>query len=406
MFIFRLPDIGEGVAEGEVVKWNVSEGDTIEVDQEMVEIMTDKVTVQIPSPVKGKVQSIEVKEGSVAKVGDVLLKIDDGKSGETGNIEAPQETEETMGTEKVEVKPKEHVSEKKILATPAIRKLAKDLGVNLELVTPSGPGGRVLPEDVRNFKPETAKEKAKEPAEAKREKTPQKQKVPETTVSGETILEPSGLRRIIFEKMSKSKQIMPHFTIMEVVDMTKVIEVRDDLRSQEVTIGFTPFFVKAAAKVLQEFPKFNAVYDEANRRYLLKKNFNVGFAIDTKSGLTVAVAKNADKKSIKALAEEISDLAERARNNELKLAEVQDSTFTVSNVGSIGGILSTPIINYPEVAILGVHRTLDDILTKEKNRMMISLSCDHRLIDGADAARFISKLKQVLEKPSILLVEN
>lgn len=404
MFIFRLPDIGEGVAEGEVVKWNVAEGDTIESDQEMVEIMTDKVTVQIPSPVKGKVASIVVKEGSVAKVGDVLIEIDDGKQEESSNIgavsEGPAETAPQVSAQSARTEPR---SDRKILATPAIRKLAKDLNVDLEQVTPSGPGGRILPEDVRNFgKSKPSPKKEKEPESVHPDK---KERAPPASPEDE-VLEPKGLRRIIFDKMSKAKQIMPHFTIMEVVDISKVIEVRDDLRSQNVTIGFTPFFVKASAMVLKEFPRFNAVYDEANKRYILKKNYNIGFAVDTKSGLTVAVVKKADGKSIKFLAEEISDLAERARNNELKLAEVQDSTFTVSNVGSIGGILSTPIINYPEVAILGVHKPLDDAIAGGKNKMMISLSCDHRIIDGADAARFIVRLKEVLEKPSILLVDS
>lgn len=404
MFIFRLPDIGEGVAEGEVVKWNVAEGDTIESDQEMVEIMTDKVTVQIPSPVKGKVASIVVKEGSVAKVGDVLIEIDDGKQEESSNIgavsEGPAETAPQPSAQSARTEPR---SDRKILATPAIRKLAKDLNVDLEQVTPSGPGGRILPEDVRNFgKSKPSPKKEKEPESVHPDK---KERAPPASPEDE-VLEPKGLRRIIFDKMSKAKQIMPHFTIMEVVDISKVIEVRDDLRSQNVTIGFTPFFVKASAMVLKEFPRFNAVYDEANKRYILKKNYNIGFAVDTKSGLTVAVVKKADGKSIKFLAEEISDLAERARNNELKLAEVQDSTFTVSNVGSIGGILSTPIINYPEVAILGVHKPLDDAIAGGKNKMMISLSCDHRIIDGADAARFIVRLKEVLEKPSILLVDS
>ncbi len=400
MFIFKLPDIGEGVAEGEIVKWNVKEGDEIGADQEMVEVMTDKVTVQIPSPVKGKVAEIIVKEGSVAKVGEVLIRIDDGKSGESTNFEGgPEEEAVEEAPKKAAEERAEPRGEKKILATPAIRKLARDLGVDLELVTPSGPGGRILPEDVRNFtkkKPEAAKQAAKP---AVTEKAAQVSK-------GDEILEPKGLRRIIFEKMAKSKQIMPHFTIMETVDISKVIEVRDDLRSQKVSIGFTPFFVKAASRVLKEFPKFNAIYDEANRRYILKKNYNIGFAVDTKEGLTVAVVKNAEAKSIKALAQEISDLAERARKNELKLSEVQDSTFTVSNVGSIGGITSTPIINYPEVAILGVHRPLDSAIAKGGHLMMISLSCDHRIIDGADAARFIVKLKEALEKPSILLVDS
>lgn len=416
MFRFRLPDIGEGVAEGEIVKWNVSPGARIEQDQEMVEVMTDKVTVKIPSPVSGIVKEILVPEGMVAKVGDVLLAIDDGRTEDSSNldIKGQAEPQKEKGDEPAR-EPRTIVSQTKVLATPAVRKLAKDLGVDIEKVKPTGPGGRVLAEDVRNFSKSSGAVVEKhetQPSIRTEETKPSDEKL---QVQEEKILKPhehdeimemKGLRRIIFEKMTKSKAIIPHFTVMEIVDLGKVIELRDDLRSQGFTVGYTPFFVKAASKVLREFPKFNAHYDEARKAYIIRKQCNIGVAVDTPAGLTVAVVRDADMKSLNSIAEEINRLAEKARKNELKLSEVQDSTFTVSNVGSIGGVLSNPIINYPEVAILGVHRLLDDGIFSEKKSMFVSLSCDHRLIDGADAARFIRKIKEMLEKPSILLIER
>lgn len=413
MFSFRLPDIGEGVAEGEIVKWNVAPGSKVEQDQDMVEVMTDKVTVKIPSPVAGTVKDILVPEGKVAKVGDILVTIDDGKGQDSTNLEVHEETQVSgKSPEDAPKEPRTIVSQTKVLATPAVRKLAKDLGVDIEKVKPTGPGGRVLADDVRNAaKSGNVVQEAPPQIRKDEEKVPEEKPHPEaekTLVPHEhdEILEMKGLRRIIFEKMTKSKAIIPHFTVMEIVDLGKVIELRDDLRSQGFTVGYTPFFVKAASKVLREFPKFNAHYDEARKAYILRKQCNIGVAVDTPAGLTVAVVKDADLKSLNSIAEEINRLAEKARKNELKLSEVQDSTFTVSNVGSIGGVLSNPIINYPEVAILGVHRLLDDGIFSEKKSMFVSLSCDHRLIDGADAARFIRKIKEMLEKPSILLIER
>ncbi len=392
MFLFRLPDIGEGITEGEIVSWKVKIGQEIKEGEDLVEVMTDKVTVQIPSPVSGKVKEILVHEGTVAKVRDVLIKIDDGQEEERTNLEGEREVSAAAPSSPVQgmdTKPPSQSevksSQSRILATPAVRKLAAELGVPLEKVTPTGPGGRVLPTDVRRYLASQGEG--------------QKLEVPQQKITEEEILEPKGLRRIIFEKMSRSKSVMPHFTIFEILDISNMLKIRKDLASRGSDIGFTPFFLKVASAVLKEFPKFNAIYDEKGSRYLLKKYYNLGFAVDTSAGLTVAVVKDVDQKDIVTLSAEVADLAERARRNQLKLPEVQNSTFTVSNVGSIGGILSTPIINYPEVAILAVHRVPgQDFPGLGKNRMLISMSCDHRIIDGADAARFITRFKELFEK--------
>ncbi|MCL4329436.1 MAG: 2-oxo acid dehydrogenase subunit E2 [Candidatus Thermoplasmatota archaeon] len=407
MFEFKLPDIGEGVAEGEIVKWLIKEGDTISADQEMVEVMTDKVTVRIPSPVAGKVKTLFFPEGKVIRVGESLVLIDDGKAETSTNISTTaaqsseavtQEPSAPAGT-----KPAEHPPAGRIIASPAIRKAARDMGIDLEQVKPSGEGGRILMEDLENFK-KAGVSKEKEVARTTSEPPKEAPKEASTPLKpGDTLLEPRGLRRLIFEKMTKSKAIMPHFTIIEKVNMSNLRETREELKSRDASITFTPLFVKTVVVALKDFPKFNAVYNEQSKNYTVKKYYNVGIAVDTPDGLTVAVVREADKKSVFVLSKEISELASKARENKLSLAEVQDSTFTISNVGTIGGVMSTPIINYPEVAILALHRM--EINGKDAE-MHISLSCDHRLIDGADAARFISRVKELMEKPSLIFVQD
>lgn len=407
MFNFKLPDIGEGVAEGEIVKWMVKEGEKIDNDQEMVEVMTDKVTVKIPSPVSGSVSKIHFPEGKVVQVGQVLISIDDGKEHpeqETAPPPAPvaPPPREFRVDEAREI---EHRSISRVLASPAIRKLARDLGVDLTIVRGTGPNGRVMEEDVKRIARNKSSAAAIEatPVVVEIPKVEPPRPPPEKQEEGE-VLEPKGLRRLIFEKMTKSKQIMPHFTIMESFDMTEVQRIRDEFKSQGANLGFTALFVRAVSLVLKDFPKFNSHYNEVGKNYILKKDYNIGVAVDTPDGLTVVVVKEADKKNLKTLGEEISALADKARKGTLSLTDVQNSNFTISNVASIAGIASTPIINYPEVAILGVHR-MEKVAKPEGaffDRMYVTMSCDHRIIDGADAARFIAKLKEYIEKPAVL----
>nr|3RQC_A Chain A, Probable lipoamide acyltransferase [Thermoplasma acidophilum DSM 1728]3RQC_B Chain B, Probable lipoamide acyltransferase [Thermoplasma acidophilum DSM 1728]3RQC_C Chain C, Probable lipoamide acyltransferase [Thermoplasma acidophilum DSM 1728]3RQC_D Chain D, Probable lipoamide acyltransferase [Thermoplasma acidophilum DSM 1728]3RQC_E Chain E, Probable lipoamide acyltransferase [Thermoplasma acidophilum DSM 1728]3RQC_F Chain F, Probable lipoamide acyltransferase [Thermoplasma acidoph len=218
----------------------------------------------------------------------------------------------------------------------------------------------------------------------------------------EEILEMHGLRRIIFDKMTKAKQIMPHFTVMEEVDVTSMVSILDSAKARNRKVTVTGFLARIVPSILKQYPYLNAIYDETRRVYILKKYYNIGIAVDTPDGLNVFVIKDADRKSMVEISAEISDKASRARENKLQLDEVQDSTFTITNVGTIGGIMSTPIINYPEVAILGVHRILE---REGRKYMYLSLSCDHRLIDGAVATRFIVDLKKVIEDPNAIIYE-
>ena len=376
---FKLPDIGEGVQEGEIVKWNVKQGDTVHKDDIIVEIMTDKVTVQIPSPFEGQVTKIYYKEGEIAKVGSSLLDI--GEASAVGQKEQVQ----AMSKEKAAPTVQDSGEGTSVLAPPAVRKLAREKGVDLSKVKGSGPSGRITAKDVESFASQP--EGNTSPAVSK-------------PVVERRVMELKGLRRLISEKMTKSKRNIPHYAVAEEVMMQELLDFKEKLKIQGINLSFTPFFVKACVAALKEFPYLNARSQEDGSFELLDY-YNIGIAVDTPEGLTVVVVKGADKKTLTEISSEIEDLAKRAREGKLKLDEVKDSTFTVTNVGSIGGIFSTPIINYPEVAILGVHRIMDG---QQGKSMFITLSADHRLIDGAMAARFITRVKRYLEAPATLLV--
>ena len=406
MFEFKLPDIGEGVSEGEIVKWHVKAGESIEVDQEMVEVMTDKVTVQIPSPVRGTVRSILFQEGQVVQVGSVLIEIEtEGGEPEPQKEQLPHEVK--VESVPVQEEPPRGVVKTLtglVLASPAVRRIAREKGIDMTRIRGTGDHGRVTLEDLENYRPVEEKPvSVAEPAPEVKVSTPPVHTAVQS--AGDEILEPRGLRRLIFEKMTKSKQIIPHFTVVEEVDLTRIGQSITALSKIDAKVTFTAFFIKASAAALKEYPYLNAIYNEDAKNYTLRKVYNIGVAVDTPDGLTVPVLMNVDQKSITQVAEELSDLASRARKGQLKLNEVQNATFTVSNVGTIGGIISTPIINFPEVAILGVHRIMKSGEgSSERLKTNLSLSCDHRLIDGAMGTRFLVRLKEFLENPEILLL--
>ena len=401
---FKLPDIGEGVHEGEVVKWFVKEGDAVKENDPIVEVMTDKVTVQIPSPVTGKILQLRAKEGEVVKVGNTLVVF-----GEVGEI-APPRPETTRPASAppppvMTVAPPAPGPSGEVLAAPAVRRLAKELNVNLAAVRGSGPQGRLTEDDVRKAAQGPSRVAAAVAVPA----------APIAPTAGEQRIPIHGLRKRIFEKMAKSNATAAHFTYVEEVDMTQLVHLRDHLKPtaerKGVKLTFLPFFVKAVLAALVEFPTLNSSVDDERGEIVVKRYYNIGIATATDEGLTVTVVHEADKKSLWDLAKEIDRLAAAARDKKLSLQDVQGSTFTITSLGKEGGILATPIINWPEVAILGVHRIEKRPVVRDDQiaiREMMYLSCsfDHRVIDGHVGAAFVQSVRNYLEHPATIFVDT
>jgi pyruvate dehydrogenase E2 component (dihydrolipoamide acetyltransferase) len=405
----RLPDIGEGIAEGEVVKWLVKEGAEVEANQPLVEIMTDKVNVEIPSPKKGTILKLMAKEGQVVKVGQVLLAI--GEKGEQKST--PPTFQSPTAAPRAQAPPKEDsvplppsiktlAKPHEILATPATRKLARDLGVDLSLVQATGPAGRIIDEDVQRFK------------QLGKTATPVGLQVTGPRGVEERIAF-RGIRRKVAEHMVKSKEATAQVTHVDEIDMTEIVQLREKAKASAekrgVKLTYLPFIIKSLIPALKQYPYLNATLDEENAEIVLKKYYNIGIATDTENGLVVPVIKDAEHKSITQLASELGSLGEKARTGQLALDEIQGGTFTITNVGGIGGVFATPIINYPEVAILGVHKITKRPVVKDgqiviRDMTYLSLSFDHRVLDGAMAARFVTTIKQYLEDPKLLLLET
>ena len=407
---FKLPDIGEGVHEGEIVKWFVKEGQPIKENDLMVEVMTDKVTVQIPSPVTGKVLQIRAKDGEVVKVGQTIIVL--GEEGETApapSVEAaprpsahvppppaPRATPSPPPPTAAPVGP--------ALATPAVRKLAREVGVNIDLIRGTGPGGRVTEEDVRA---------ASRGAPAIKPAVAVPELAPTQPAGAEERIPIHGLRRRIAEKMAKSNATAAHFTYIEEVDMTQLVHLRDRLKEageqKGVKLTYLPFVVMALVAALREHPTLNASVDDAKQEIVVKRYYNIGIATATDEGLTVTVVHEADKRDIWALAKEIDRLTVAAREKKLTLQDTQGSTFTITSLGKTGGIVATPIINWPEVAIIGIHKIEKRPVVRNEQvviRDMMYLSCsfDHRAIDGHIGAAFVQTLANYLEHPALLFV--
>lgn len=401
---FKFPDVGEGITEGEVVKWLVKEGDKVEEDQALVEVETDKAVVEIPSPYSGVVQKIHAKAGDIVKVGQTLVSIGEkaGKKGKkeyygvVGELEVAEEEEEAEPSPELEPKPKAKAEAKpKVLATPAVRKLAKELGVDLTRIKGTGKDGRITEENLRG-----AKEKPAVKVTKKYDLYGYIERVPLR-----------GIRRATAKKMEQANAI-PHVTHMDEVDVTKLVEVREKVKEEVEHLGvkltYLPFIIKAVIEGLKAHPYVNATLGE--EEIILRKYYNIGVAVDIEDGLIVPVIKGADKKSMRDIAKEVVKLAGLARERKLDLGDLQGGTFTITNIGVIGGTHATPIINPPEVAILGVGKIMDKPRVvkgriEARKILPLSLSFDHRVIDGAEAARFMNEVIMHLEDPELLLVE-
>ncbi len=424
-FDFLFPDIGEGLDEGIIMKWLVSEGDIIKEGDSVAEVETDKVTAEIPSPRSGKVGKLIYKEGDTVNVGQVLITIEvEGEEGDQPAESVEVVEEETAGvvgeviassevippsTEEVVVS-SGPTKDKKVLATPVARKMAKDLGVDISSVVGTGPNGRVMKEDIQN-----SKAQASIPA-GKVEAIKAPESIPPTLVIPQEIEERiplTKIRKTISERMTQSRFTIPHTTAMDEIDISKLDDFRkrykDLLIEEDVKLTYLPFIIKATIVALKKFPEFNSTLDEASEELILKYFYNIGIATDTDRGLMVPVVKDADKLSIVELSKAIEEVSSRAKENKSSIQELRGGTFTITNYGSIGGHFGIPIINYPESAILGLGRAVKKPIVKDDEIVIarvlpVSLSYDHRTIDGASGSRFINILKELLSDPDMLLL--
>jgi len=399
---FKFPDLGEGLSEAELIKLHVKIGDKVKEGDTLMEVQTAKANVEIPSPVAGTILEIKFKEGDTIHVGDVVLIID--TSGEqTLQLNKPIEAKEAAQPRQEAIPVA--APQSRVRAMPAARRLARELGVDLSSIKGTGPGGIVTASDVRRAAPrETKSSGGGEAAIAA--------KLPLGS-EGEERIPVKGVRKTIADKMSKSKRQIPHAYHMDEVDVTEIARMREELKEEltDVKVTFLHFVMKAVATALREYPLLNASFDEERNEIIVKHFINLGIAVDAPQGLVVVVIRDADKKSIVELARESARLAEKARSGKLELSDVTGSTFSISNIGAIGGIGGLSIINSPEGAILAIGRAVkrpvvagnDEIMIRQI--MMATLSFDHRITDGAYAARFMNKVKELLEKPYLLLVQ-
>jgi pyruvate dehydrogenase E2 component (dihydrolipoamide acetyltransferase) len=387
--------VGEGIAEGEIVRWLVKQGDWIKEDQELVEVETDKAVLTLNSPYTGKIEKLHGNEGEIIKVGAVLTTVQD-----TEDV-APALQSENKGSGTVvgslgEEEELEIV--RPVLATPAVRALAKQMNLDLTRVSGTGPGGRITKEDVQGLA-----EKIAAPTGAGADTYGSIEKIPLR-----------GLRRTVAKRMAEASKRVAEVTIWEDADITKLEQLRAKERkraeAQGVKLTYLPFLIKASIAALKAHPYLNASLDEAAEEIVLKRYYNIGIAVDTSDGLIVFVVKEADQKNIVDLAREGSNLAEKARHRKIDLPELRGSTFTITNYGVVGASYGTPIINYPEVAILGLGKIEDRPVVRDgqiviRKIMPLSLAFDHRVIDGVEAGRFLGVVIQHLQDPALMLID-
>jgi pyruvate dehydrogenase E2 component (dihydrolipoamide acetyltransferase) len=427
IFEFKLPDIGEGIHEGEIVKWHIQSGDVVEEDQIIVDVQNDKAVVEIPSPVAGKVVDVKVSEGTVSVVGDVLVTFEVAGEGNVSNeaqaatTSAPAaQAAQPASTPAVASAPAPAPADKKVLATPSVRKFAREKGVAISQVNGTGKNSRVTKDDVLAFAaggataPAVVAESAASEATTTTTTTAA---VSSVVVEGARVEERvplKGIRKAIANAMVKSMYTAPHVTIMDEVDVTQLVALRKKAKplaeQKGVKLTYLPFIVKTLVAAARQFPVLNASIDDEKNEIVYKKYYNIGIATDTDNGLLVPVVADADRKSIWSIAAEIKDLAARGREGKLAVNEMKGSTITITNIGSAGGMFFTPVINHPEVAILGTGRISEKPVVKNgevtvASVMALSLSFDHRIIDGATAQHFINYMKQLLEDPQLLVME-
>jgi pyruvate dehydrogenase E2 component (dihydrolipoamide acetyltransferase) len=432
VFEFKFADVGEGVHEGEVLEWHVNEGDTVKVEQVLLEVSTEKLNTEITSPVNGTVVSILKGDGETIHVGDVLCTIEESGSGtqkatKSADPTPPAEDDPGLfkaspmkiGKRKREVKPETSeaplqqtgkIVTERPLAAPAIRRRAREAGIDLRYISGSGPAGRITQTDLdatieSGVTPVATGVKSYE----KRVYTP----------GGHDVVPLKGMRKTIAKSMRKSKDFAAHYSYFEEVNMEAIDKLRGPLKEVAteygVNVTYPAIIMKMLAPVLRKYPILNSkLVDEADEIHFMH-DINIGLSVDTPEGLIVPVVKNVDKKSVVEIAVEINELAQKARSGKLSLDDITGGTFTITSIGNIGGVMATPIIKHPEVAILGLMKATKRPIVVEKDgkdeivigkMMYLSLSLDHRVVDGAVGARFINDLIRYMENPGLLYLEN
>ncbi|MFC5700059.1 dihydrolipoamide acetyltransferase family protein [Cohnella faecalis] len=433
-FEYRFPELGEGLHEGEIVKMHIAPGQTVTDEDIIMEVQNDKAIVEVPCPVNGKVLEVLAKDGQVMHVGEVVAIIeaegeipDQGPAAEahgnaaTGGADTkgePAQAPAAAAQEAPAAAPAPAASNALVLATPSVRKLAREKGLNIAEVGGSGKNGRITKEDVLAYASGGApKAEAQAPAAEGATAAASTKPASVSVSSGAGVEERvpfKGIRKAIANAMVKSMYTAPHVTLMDEVDVTALVALRNRAKpvaeKKGVKLTYLPFIVKALVAACREFPALNATIDEAANEIVYKKYYNIGIAADTDNGLVVPVVSDADRKNVWTIANEIRELAGRARDGKLAPADMKGGTITITNIGSAGGMFFTPVINFPEVAILGTGRISEKAVVKNGEIviapvMALSLSFDHRIIDGATAQNFVNYIKQLLSDPELLVME-
>jgi len=410
----RLPDLGEGVTEGEIIKIKVAQGDRISMDQVLIEVMTDKASMEVPSSIEGVIKNIEIKEGDIVSVGASLFTVQ--TEGDTGNEEikpefSPEKSQAPQRLDNENTRSKKDLQspEGRFLASPATRKLALELELPLESIHGTGPKGEIKRVDLINYVKSYIHKSPQAPA-------PPSKITPKTSEFKETKRKAlRGVKRLMFESMTLSKATIPHFTIGERSCVKHLLKLKEEMRPQlekkGLKAGWLAFFIKTLIPVLKEFPIFNIYYDQKTKEIVFGENFNIGFAVDSPQGLLVPVLKQSQDKSLLEIIGDIQHLANMVRKGSIERDDLTGATITLSNLGALGGLYGTPIINPPEMAIMGIYSLFKDLIqnpageVEEQAFINFSITCDHRFIDGATAARFLKSFTQKIEEPSLLLLE-
>ncbi len=419
---FTLPDLGEGITEAQIIRLMVSTGDAVAEDQYLMEVETDKAAVEIPSPYGGTAKRVHVEEGQTVNVGDIIVTFDDVGNDKPATAPVPV----AAATASVAVPPAPPPASRALPdstpkrttspAAPAVRKFARERGVDLDAVRGTGPGGRITKEDIEGLASGSGGASAPTPSARRSSAEPGAPLpgVPGTDKWGPIRTEPlNQIRKTIAQQMTRSAFTAVHVTHNDDVDITELDRMRRRLNTvtdNDPKLTLMPFVIRAVCTAIRKYPIFNASFDEAGGRIVYKDYVNIGIAVDTDRGLIVPVIRNADQLTLRGIAAALRGIAERIRTNQFAIEDLRGGTFTITNVGALGGAVSTPIINYPEVAILGLGRSRAVPMVHEGEikpglALPINLSFDHRATDGANAARFAGELISYLSNPTRFLLD-